>query len=598
VTVAKQTPVVAVAPAPTAITYGQTLADSTLSGGTATNAAGAAVAGSFAFTTPTNAPDAGSTNVTVLFTPTDLANYNLATATITVSVNKQVPVVATVPTATAILYGQTLADSTLSGGAVTNAAGEAVDGGFVFATPTIAPNAGSTNVSVIFTPADTTNYDSVATLVTVAVQQQGTAVATLPVASAIVYGQTLSDSVLSGGTVTNGAGATVVGSFAFATPTNGPDAGSTNVSVTFTPADAVNYNSASMIVAVAVDKATPALDAPVAGTITHGLTLAASTLTGGSATNVNNHAVVAGSFAYVTPDLVPGIGTTIVNVLFTPADTANYNSASTTVAVTVNGVASTLVVASSSNPSGYKDSVSFTASLPTDATGSVIFLAGSVPFSTNEIVSGSAVSGAAPWLLRGTNVITAQYAGDGNYLGSTNSLAGGQIVTNHPPVAGNLTYTRSVTTFKMAISALLTNVTDIDGDTITLTGFSTSTNGVAIVTNATLFQYSNTNYVNDQFTYTVTDGYGGSSTGTVSVVSNPFVSGQGGTVTPVNGAAQLKFYGIPDYRYGIQRTTNMVDWTLIWTTNAPASGVIQYTDTFSDLGAPPASAFYRLIWNP
>ena len=131
-----------------------------------------------------------------------------------------------------------------------------------------------------------------------------------------------------------------------------------------------------------------------------------------------------------------------------------------------------------------------------------------------------------------------------------------------------------------------------------MAGFSPSTNGVNIVTNSTLFQYSNTNYVNDQFNYVVNDGYGGTATGTVSVVVSPFVSGQSGTVTPVNGAAQLRFYGIPNYRYGIQRSTDMVNWTLILTTNAPANGVIDYTDNFSDLGTPPMAAYYRLVWNP
>ena len=69
------------APTASAITYGQTLADSVLSGGTAS------VAGAFAFTSSSTAPNAGTANQGVTFTPTDTTNYNTATTTVSVTVN-------------------------------------------------------------------------------------------------------------------------------------------------------------------------------------------------------------------------------------------------------------------------------------------------------------------------------------------------------------------------------------------------------------------------------------------------------------------------------------------------------------------------------
>jgi hypothetical protein len=69
-------------PTATGITYGQTLASSTLSSGSTTPA------GSFAFTTPTTAPNAGTASQGVTFTPTDTDNYNTATGTVSVTVNK------------------------------------------------------------------------------------------------------------------------------------------------------------------------------------------------------------------------------------------------------------------------------------------------------------------------------------------------------------------------------------------------------------------------------------------------------------------------------------------------------------------------------
>jgi alpha-tubulin suppressor-like RCC1 family protein len=81
-TVNKATPTITVAPTATPIVYGQTLAFSTLSGGVAS------VAGTFAFTTPSTAPNAGTVIQDVTFTPSDTANYNTATASVSVTVNQ------------------------------------------------------------------------------------------------------------------------------------------------------------------------------------------------------------------------------------------------------------------------------------------------------------------------------------------------------------------------------------------------------------------------------------------------------------------------------------------------------------------------------
>ena len=81
-TVNKATPTISAAPTAAAITYGQTLVSATLSGGTAD------VSGSFAFTAPSTAPSVGSASQGVTFTPTDASNYNNATTTVSVTVNK------------------------------------------------------------------------------------------------------------------------------------------------------------------------------------------------------------------------------------------------------------------------------------------------------------------------------------------------------------------------------------------------------------------------------------------------------------------------------------------------------------------------------
>jgi alpha-tubulin suppressor-like RCC1 family protein/formylglycine-generating enzyme required for sulfatase activity len=80
-TVNKATPIITTAPTATSIAYGQTLEFSTLSGGVAS------VAGTFAFTTPSTAPNAGAASQGVTFRPSDTANYNTATVSVSVTVN-------------------------------------------------------------------------------------------------------------------------------------------------------------------------------------------------------------------------------------------------------------------------------------------------------------------------------------------------------------------------------------------------------------------------------------------------------------------------------------------------------------------------------
>jgi hypothetical protein len=99
----------------------------------------------------------------VTFTPTDTTDYNTASSTVSVTVNKANPVVTTWPTASTITYGQTLASSTLSGGSANT------PGSFAFTNPTLVPGAGTAPQSVTFTPTDTADYTAVSGTVSVTV---------------------------------------------------------------------------------------------------------------------------------------------------------------------------------------------------------------------------------------------------------------------------------------------------------------------------------------------------------------------------------------------------------------------------------------------
>jgi hypothetical protein len=252
-----QTPVLQTAPTASAIVYGQTLGASTLSSGSVTNAGGLPVAGTFAFASPSTAPGAGTASQSVTFTPSNANSYNPITFNVSVTVGKATPVLQAAPTASAIVYGQTLASSSFSGGTVTNALGAGVSGSYAFTTPSTAPGAGTASQPVTFTPTDTTDYNSIALNVNVTVNPQVPVLQVAPTAQNITNGQALSASVLSGGSVTNAAGAPVAGTvgvngFAFTTPSATPGVGTANQSVTFTPTDNTDYTSITLNVSVTV----------------------------------------------------------------------------------------------------------------------------------------------------------------------------------------------------------------------------------------------------------------------------------------------------------------------------------------------------------
>ncbi len=242
--------------------------------------------GSAKAVTPITIPTAAAATATVTYNGlssaptapgvyTVVANATTGGNTGTISgflvIGKGTPTIATLPTASAIVHGQTLAYSALTGGAAS------VAGTFAFTSPTTVPAIGTANQSVIFTPSDTTLYGAVSGTVSVTVTPAAPAVTIWPTASAISYGQTLAASILSGGA------ASVPGTFTFTTSATLPGVGSAAQAVIFTPADAVNYSVVSGTATVTVNQAGQNIAFPVITATQLGsgpVTLAATTDSG------------------------------------------------------------------------------------------------------------------------------------------------------------------------------------------------------------------------------------------------------------------------------------------------------------------------------
>jgi fibronectin-binding autotransporter adhesin len=523
-------------------------------------------------------------------------NYLGSSVTVTQTVLPTTPLLTL--TASAITYGQTLGSSSLTGSVATNGydadadGDEAVAGNFAFADNTIAPNAGVTNVWVIFTPTDTTNYTAASNTVAVTVNKANSTV-TVTGTTSFTYngagqGPASASVTGSGGLVGYNYSGTGYGPSADV-PTN---AGSYTVTVTVA-ADA-NYfgvtNSQSFTIGAKAASVTAD-----AKTKTYGD--ANPTLTATVAGTVNGDVL---NYTLAT-DATQFSSVGVSNITVTLGSNPNYSVHATNSTLTINPASTFVGASSSKNPSGYKDSVSYIATLPNDATGSVVFSSTNGPISTNTLSGGSATSLSITNLPRGTNVITVTYLGDGNYLGSTTNLS--QIVTNHPPVLLPLNLTRTAGLGLHFTWSQLTNQwSDADGDVVTLTTFNLSTtNSVSLSTNATLIGYPSTApNVADQINYTASDSYGDTVAGVINIAVNAYVTGTNSIVNITTGnPTTLKAYGVIGFSYITERSTNLTDWASIATNTVSTNGVIYVSDSFSDLGGtPPSSAYYRIKWQP
>ena len=168
------------------------------------------------------------------------------------------------------------------------------------------------------------------------------------------------------------------------------------------------------------------------------------------------------------------------------------------------------------------------------------------------------------------------------------------------PVANTTTYTRYAGyPLGISITNLLSNVSDVSPNAaISLAGASVSTNGIALGNSPGFLLYQNGNNVNDQFTYTVSDGFLGTNSGLVNVViSTNSVFGTASPIITANntgGPTTITYSGIPGYSYSVNRSTNLLSgWTTVWTTNMPAGGTFQYIDS----NPPQPAAYYILLWN-
>jgi hypothetical protein len=244
------------------------------------------------------------------------------------------------------------------------------------------------------------------------------------------------------------------------------------------------------------------------------------------------------------------------------AASPNYTIQFVSGTLTILPAAATALVTSSANPSLPGGTVTFTTALSAVApgagtpTGTVQFIIDGAVAGSPAPLGGGAASYTTSALGHGTHTVVAQYAGDGNFTGTTNLLAGTQTV-NTPPVPGPCAVTYGSTSgTKLSLAALLGKASDADGDPITLATMATaSANGGSISSSGGwVFYLPAPGFTNaDTFTYSITDGYV-QVTGTVTL---SLVCGTGSsanlTVTVLgDGSYAISGSGVPGRLYQLQ----------------------------------------------
>jgi hypothetical protein len=330
-----------------------------------------------------------------------------------------------------------------------------------------------------------------------------------------------------------------------------------------------NFNSSVATVTQTVAKATPTVTVSTPGPSIFGnsVTITASVPAGPTGTiTITSGGVTLGSGTITSSNGTVTVTTTTLpvgsdTITATYGGDATNNSATGTATQTVTKASPVETLVSSVNPSIFNQSVTFTATLPANTTGTVTFTNGATVLGTSTLTNGVATL-ASSTLPAGSDTITATYGADANNNTATASVV--QIVNKETPPVTVTTSGPSTSGNPVTITVTLPvgttgTVTVTSGGQTLGSGPVNPTTGTMTVTTSTLpvgadpitASYggdSNNNSATGSTTQTVSK-----ATPTVTLASstNPSTPGQSvtftatlpagvtGTVTFTNGATTL-----------------------------------------------------------
>jgi hypothetical protein len=170
---------------------------------------------------------------------------------------------------------------------------------------------------------------------------------------------------------------------------------------------------------------------------------------------------------------------------------------------------------------------------------------------------------------------------------------------NAPPeFSGFSTFTPVNNPAIISYALLLAGATDPDGDPVSpvIASGSTAAGGYVTMGSTSLTYTPPIDFSGmDSFPLTVQDGRGGFTSADIVVTVEPEdgITGLGAPSMErlAGNQTRIRFHGVPGVQYSFQRSTNLAQWTTIWTVTAGVDGVVEYTD----VSPPPGGrAYYRL----
>lgn len=243
------------------IVYGQPLSAVAFSTNTFVTTDGkTTVTGTLEWENPDYIPSVSEKTANWKFTPDNTEIYKECSGTANISVKKAVPTVET-PVVQSMVYDpdRRLSDIAIEGAdgkAIVNGAETAVKGKWSWSKPTAVPDCKTKEYAAVFTPDDSVNYEKVEVKVLITVTKAQAQVIKNPTASAITYGQKVSESTL------KNADTNTAGKFEWVDGDKTYNTGEYELEVVFTPNDTTNYNGTSTTVKLTVNKAKNAPNMP------------------------------------------------------------------------------------------------------------------------------------------------------------------------------------------------------------------------------------------------------------------------------------------------------------------------------------------------
>jgi hypothetical protein len=390
---------------------------------------------------------------------------------------------------------------------------------------------------------------------------------------------TLGTGIVSSGQATFSISTLAVGSHSITASYGGDANDNSNTSSVLT--QTVNKVNTTVTLASSANPSTYGSSVTFSATVSPATATGTVTFTDGS-TTLGTGTISSGTATYSTSTLA--VGSHSITASY-GGDTNDNSSTSSVLAQAVNAVNTTVIVASSANPSAYGSLVTFTATVsPSAATGTVTFADGSLTLGTGTISSGIAAYSTS-MLAAGSHSITAVYGGDANDNSSTSSVLAQIVNATNTAVtlasSANPSTSGASVTFTATVSPTTATgtVTFTDGSTTLGTG--TISGGSATYTTSALSAGS----------HSITAAYSGDSNdngSTSAVLTQTVQSGSSFVATSGQMAAS---------RYG-QTATQLTTGQVLIAGGMSSSGVVSSADlyTLASQTFAPANAMNVARW--